>query len=91
VDSFVAAWGSGDTTTLEELMLEGFRSAPGLEDALLLQRNRNWVRPIMKLQNQADDYLVIVGAMHLIGGESVVAMLENKGVKVRQLNVGDLL
>jgi uncharacterized protein YbaP (TraB family) len=90
VDSIVAAWRSGDTTTLEELMLEGFRSAPGLEDAMLVQRNRNWVRPIMQLQNQPDNYLVIVGAMHLIGRKSVVAMLENEGVKVRQLTDADL-
>jgi len=91
VDSIVTAWRAGDTATLEKLMLEGFRSAPGLEDALLVQRNRNWVRPIMQLQNQQDDYLVIVGAMHLIGGNSVVRMLERKGIKVRQLNEGDLL
>ena len=90
VDSIVAAWRSGDTATLEELMLEGFRSAPGLEDALLVQRNRNWIRPIMQLQNQSDNYLVIVGAMHLIGRDSVVAMLKNKGVKVRQLSNADL-
>ncbi len=90
VDSIVAAWRSGATTTLEELMLEGFRSAPGLEDAMLVQRNRNWVRPIMQLQNQPDNYLVIVGAMHLIGRKSVVAMLENEGVKVRQLTDADL-
>jgi hypothetical protein len=90
VDSIVAAWRSGDTTTLEELMLEGFRSAPGLEDAMLVQRNRNWVRPIMQLQNQPDNYLVIVGTMHLIGKKSVVAMLENEGVKVRQLTDADL-
>ena len=91
VDSIVAAWRAGDTATLEKLMLEGFRSAPGLEDALLVQRNRNWVRPIMQLQNQPDNYLVIVGAMHLIGGNSVVRMLERKGIKVRQLNESDLL
>jgi uncharacterized protein YbaP (TraB family) len=75
---------------MEELMLEGFRTAPGLEDALLVQRNRNWVRPILDLQNQSDNYLIIVGAMHLIGNKSVIAMLENQGIRVRQLTDADL-
>ena len=90
VESIVSAWRTGDTDTLEELMLEGFESAPGLEDALLVQRNRNWVRPIQNMQDKPDNYLVIVGAMHLIGENSVVAMLEDKGVSVRQLTDADL-
>ncbi len=90
LESIVDAWRSGDTAGMEELMLEGFRTAPGLEDALLVQRNRNWVRPILNLQNQSDNYLVIVGAMHLIGNKSVIAMLENQGIRVRQLTDADL-
>jgi uncharacterized protein YbaP (TraB family) len=90
VETIVAAWRAGDTDTMEELMLEGFESARGLEDALLVQRNRNWVRPIQNMQDQPDNYLVIVGAMHLIGENSVVAMLEDKGISVRQLTDADL-
>ena len=86
----MAAWRSGDNRSMEALMLEGFRSAPRLEDALLVQRNRNWVNPIMQLRNQPDNYLVIVGAMHLVGSKSVVAMLEDRGVEIRQLSEADL-
>jgi uncharacterized protein YbaP (TraB family) len=89
-DALVAAWRSGDNRSMEALMLEGFRSAPRLEDALLVQRNRNWVDPIMRLRNQPDNYLVIVGAMHLVGSNSVVAMLEDRGVEIRQLSEADL-
>jgi uncharacterized protein YbaP (TraB family) len=90
VEMIVTAWRAGDTDTMEEIMLEGFEGAPGLEDALLIQRNRNWVRPIQNMQDQPDNYLVIVGAMHLIGENSVVAMLEDKGIAVRQLTDADL-
>ena len=90
VETIVASWRIGDTDTMEELMLEGFESARGLEDALLVQRNRNWVRPIQNMRDQPDNYLVIVGAMHLIGENSVVAMLEDKGIAVRQLTDADL-
>jgi uncharacterized protein YbaP (TraB family) len=90
VESMVSAWRIGDTDTLEELMLEGFESAPALEDALLMQRNRNWIQPIQKLRDQEDNYLIVVGAMHLIGKNSVVEMLEDKGIRVRQLTEADL-
>ncbi|MCP4001778.1 MAG: TraB/GumN family protein [Gammaproteobacteria bacterium] len=90
VETIVAAWRTGDVNTLEELMLEGFASAPALEDALLIQRNRNWIRSIKNLQNKSDNYLVIVGAMHLVGENSVVAMLEDKGISIRQLTDTDL-
>jgi uncharacterized protein YbaP (TraB family) len=90
IESIVAGWRTGDTDALTELMLEGFADTPKLEDALLLQRNRNWVEPIQKLLDQPDNFLIIVGAMHLVGEHSVIAMLENKGFKIRQLNDADL-
>jgi len=90
VEAIVTAWRSGDTDTIEELMLEGFESAPALEDALLVKRNRNWLQPIQKLQNQSDNYLVIVGTMHLVGENSVLTMLEDKGISVQQLTDADL-
>jgi uncharacterized protein YbaP (TraB family) len=55
-----------------------------------VQRNRNWISQIMRLLDQPDNYLVIVGAMHLVGPDSVVAMLEDRGVEIRQLSEADL-
>jgi uncharacterized protein YbaP (TraB family) len=90
VDSIVSAWRSGDAVALEALMLEDLNAAPKLADALLVQRNRNWISQIMRLLDQPDNYLVIVGAMHLVGPDSVVAMLEERGVDVIQLSSADL-
>lgn len=90
VSSIVSAWRAGDAGELEELMMNGFEAAPGLEDALLIKRNRNWVRPIEALADQEDNYLVVVGAMHLVGDNSVVAMLEDNGWTVTQLDDRDL-
>jgi hypothetical protein len=89
VDAIVSSWRVGDTDTMEQLMLEGFEEVPELEDALLIKRNRNWVTPIKELRNSQEDYLVIVGAMHLVGDNSVVAMLEDEGIEVRQLSDDD--
>jgi uncharacterized protein YbaP (TraB family) len=89
VDAIVRAWRSGDSEGMEKLMLESFAAAPGLEDALLVQRNRNWIEPLKELINKEQNYLVVVGAMHLVGENSVVAMLEDQGVEIRQLSDSD--
>ncbi len=85
VQSIVTAWRSGDTETLEQLLLEGLQEAPLLFDALLTQRNKNWVPQIIELSQQPGNYLVIVGAMHLVGENSVLRMLEDRGIGSRQL------
>jgi uncharacterized protein YbaP (TraB family) len=89
VDAIVRAWRAGDSEAMEELMLESFAEAPGLQDALLVQRNRNWIEPLKALMDREQNYLVVVGAMHLVGENSVVAMLEDQGVEIRQLSEDD--
>jgi uncharacterized protein YbaP (TraB family) len=91
IEGIVAGWRTGDTDALIELMLEGFADTPRLEDALLVQRNRNWVEPIQNLLDQPDNFLIIVGTMHLVGENSVIAMLEDKGLEIHQLNAADLV
>jgi uncharacterized protein YbaP (TraB family) len=89
VQTIVAAWRTGDTDTLDEILLDGLEETPRLYDALLKQRNQNWVPQIAELINQTDDYLVIVGAMHLVGDNSVLRLLEERDIKSRQLSDED--
>jgi uncharacterized protein YbaP (TraB family) len=60
--------------------------APELYDALFTQRNRNWLPQIIELTRQDQDYLVVVGAMHLAGDGSVLDLLAAEGIKARQLS-----
>ncbi|MBX2864325.1 MAG: TraB/GumN family protein [Leptolyngbyaceae cyanobacterium MAG.088] len=85
VGSMVAAWHSGDVPTFESLTLEGFEDFPEVYDALLVQRNQNWMPEIESFINQPEDYLVIVGAAHLVGEDSVVQLLQNKGYSIEQV------
>jgi uncharacterized protein YbaP (TraB family) len=89
VTGIVAAWRDGDTKILEEYLLDGLEEAPKLYDSILVQRNRNWVPQIVELTESTDDYLIIVGAMHLIGENSVLNMLAERGIKSRQLTDED--
>lgn len=86
IEAMVDAWSTGDVHALEESLLQGLQDAPALYDAILVQRNRNWVASIQRLMNESPNYLVIVGAMHLVGDDSVLAMLADEGVSSRQLS-----
>jgi uncharacterized protein len=82
IDDLIAAWRSGNTTELAKLMTEGFEKYPDLYRPMTVDRNRKWVAPIEALLDDRDDYLVIVGALHLVGKDSVVELLEKNGHKI---------
>jgi len=81
VDELYAAWRAGDLRALDALLLEGYREMPRLYADLVERRNRNWIAPIKALLKQDGDTLVVVGAVHLVGEQGVVAMLEREGLK----------
>ena len=83
--AIVKAWRSGDTATLEEVLLDGLQEAPKLYDALLRQRNRNWVPKVVELSRQPGTHLIVVGAMHLTGRDSLQSMLQKQGLTAKQL------
>ncbi len=86
IDEMVVAWRSGDVTFLEEELLFEMDTYPELHDALLVDRNKSWVAPIMALLDDSDDYLIVVGAAHLVGEKSVPDLLSKQGVRIKQLH-----
>ena len=84
INATVAAWQRGDITALERLLGEGFASFPVLYRTLTSDRNRKWLPRIEGLLHETQDYLVIVGALHLVGKDGVVALLERDGYQVQQ-------
>jgi uncharacterized protein YbaP (TraB family) len=82
IDELIAAWRTGNTQRLSELLAEGFDQYPDLYRPLTVDRNRKWIAPIEDLLDDRDDYLVIVGALHLVGKDSVVELLEKRGHRV---------
>ena len=86
IDEMIRAWRYGDTKALETGMLDSFADHPELADALVNQRNRRWVSQIDELLDDSDDYLIIVGALHLVGEIGVPRLLEQKGIRIQQLS-----
>jgi hypothetical protein len=84
LDGLLTAWRTGDTTALAELLSEEFDAFPELYRPLTEDRNRAWVEQLTPLLDDREDYLVVVGALHLVGRNSVVDLLRQRGYTVTQ-------
>lgn len=85
LDRATELWQAGDAEALAEMFIESMGDQPEVLEALLYQRNRNWVPKIEELVATGDTTMVIVGMGHLIGEGSVVDLLRERGYDVRQL------
>ena len=85
MDEMINAWYYGDVEYLEKTLLADMQDLEELHETIVVNRNRNWVEKIQKLLNEKDDYLIIVGALHLVGEEGVPHLLSQRGHEVTQL------
>jgi uncharacterized protein YbaP (TraB family) len=83
-DAVVAAWRSGDVARLERLLSESSEQYPELFRMLTTDRNRRWLPTVTGLLAARQDYLVIVGALHLVGQDGLVNLLRQAGYQVEQ-------
>ncbi|MFP4519996.1 MAG: TraB/GumN family protein [Oceanicaulis sp.] len=80
LSEMVQAWAVGDTRTLDAAFNGAMRdSSAELYDAIIVQRNRNWVPQIEAALASDRDVFVAVGAGHLPGEDGVIALLQAKG------------
>ncbi len=74
-----AAWRDGHLETLSEGLLADFKAFPGLYETLVKNRNASWVEPLERALSDGRHYLVVVGALHLVGRDNVIDMLKARG------------
>lgn len=86
MDDLIEAWRNGDLAVLESEMLAALDGHEELRKVLVTDRNRRWVAHIEDLLGEAENYLVVVGALHLIGTQGVPAQLQQLGFDVHQLS-----
>ena len=84
LDEMVNAWRNGNSAELAGLLGGSFADFPELYEKLVVARNAAWTGQIMALDTSAGDVLVIVGALHLVGPDSLVGMLEKRGLVLDQ-------
>ncbi|MDJ0793689.1 MAG: TraB/GumN family protein [Woeseiaceae bacterium] len=86
IDELIVAWRHGDIETLNNGLLESIARESELHDVLIVNRNRRWVDAILEWLDDEQDYLIVVGALHLVGDDGVPALLEERGIGIHQLS-----
>jgi uncharacterized protein YbaP (TraB family) len=86
MDDLILAWRLGDIDYLEQTLLDDVSGYPELYETIVAGRNRLWVDTIEALLEQEEDYLVVVGALHLVGEDGVPQLLEQRGIKITQMH-----
>jgi hypothetical protein len=83
LDLLVSEWADGDAAGLGALMSspEAFGSEAAYA-ALLTNRNARWAPLIADMLDEPGTRLIAVGAGHLVGEDSVIAMLRAEGYEV---------
>ncbi|WEK06385.1 MAG: TraB/GumN family protein [Candidatus Devosia phytovorans] len=79
-------WSAGTADLLADMFLMemgGFETA--FMDRLIYDRNRNWIPPLEAMLEENQNNLVIVGAAHLVGDDSVLDLLEKAGYTVERV------
>jgi uncharacterized protein YbaP (TraB family) len=79
LDAMVDAWRDGELESLSAELLEDFDDFPGLYDTLVTKRNQSWVPALERMLADGQRHLVVVGALHLVGPDSVIELLRAGG------------
>jgi uncharacterized protein YbaP (TraB family) len=78
-DELLAAWRAGDNTKMAALLADEYDAFPELFRALVTERNRRWLPQIERFLKDDHDYLVVVGALHLVGEQGLLALVRHDG------------
>lgn len=81
----IAAWREGRLEDLTAELLDDFAEFPSLYDRLVVARNRAWVAELERHLAAGEHLLVVVGALHLVGPNSVVELLQQRGHRVQPI------
>jgi uncharacterized protein YbaP (TraB family) len=81
----LASWSKGDVKAISVSFNRELSVSPALKEALLQRRNANWSRWVERRMASPGSVMVAVGAGHLAGPGSLVAMLKNEGYRVRRI------
>ena len=82
LEDMLTAYRKGDLAALERTLNIGFDDFPALRKRILKDRHDKWLPQIENMIADGRTHLIIVGAAHLVGPDSVIVMLRAKGVKV---------
>ncbi|MDR3764737.1 MAG: TraB/GumN family protein [Acidobacteriota bacterium] len=87
----VDAWGHGEAVKLDELVAELMKdSTPGERQQMRRlneERNPHMAAHIEECLASSDHCFMVVGALHLVGKEGILSLLQSKGYKIEQVKL----
>jgi len=84
-DALLDAWRTGDAKKLADLLSEEYNVSPALYRKLVEDRNKRWMPEIERLLRENENYLVVVGALHLVGDGGLLELTKARGFAAKQL------
>ena len=84
-DSMLSAWRSGNAQKLDALLSEEYKVAPALYRMLVADRKQRWMPQLERLLKSDKDYLVVVGALHLVGSGGLLELTKARGYSPKQM------
>lgn len=88
-EALFRAWKTGDSAALHRLILEEMPEDSIQTRELLDRRNHEMAGAIEHQLRDERRLFVVVGAAHMVGEEGVPALLQKRGLKVRQIRDGE--
>jgi hypothetical protein len=85
LDTLMQAWRSGDATALEDILKQDFGDYPEVYEPVVAARNRRWAPKLEALLKDNRRCFVVVGALHLVGPDGLLARFQKDGYTVEQL------
>jgi uncharacterized protein YbaP (TraB family) len=84
-DSMLRAWRTGNAQKLDALLSDEYKVAPALYRMLVADRNQRWMPQLERLLKSDKDYLVVVGALHLVGSGGLLELARARGYSPKQM------
>ena len=88
-DPLFQAWKNGDTEKMEKSAADEFQDPQlkAFQDQLIYKRNISMAQQLETYMATPKKYFVVVGAGHLVGNRSILALLQEKRYQIDQLVV----
>jgi uncharacterized protein YbaP (TraB family) len=82
-DRLASAWARGDVRAIDDEAVEKLKKdTPEVYQTLVVDRNRRWIDRIEQLLGGDKRIFIVVGVGHLVGPDSVPALLRARGIRV---------
>ncbi|MEO5866227.1 MAG: TraB/GumN family protein, partial [Sphingomonas sp.] len=85
IEDMVGDWAKGDPVALAKVLNDDLDDSPEVTKVLLTDRNARWADWIDARMKQPGTVFIAVGAGHLAGDQSVIAMLRKHHLKAKRI------